>query len=536
MTTAAEENVATPEISNNTSVGLKDQLQVALAGAIGTTASVILWQARFGERGIAAVSFADSIEVLLLVGSVTLAWTRGVSHHPQQAWKFGFLAGAILSVAIDLVSWIFEIGDPLNHRIVILNSLRWGLCGFLGGLAIEKGWERRSAFRVALGVGIAGVIATFFEAFYADSFQEFWIFSDPNFWRHELRRQLLPAFGWALGIFLLPKSDDVLQRPHEDKDALPRNEVERIPGATEAGFKDQRETAVAATIGASAGLIFWYAIFEAGMLAWNLTTLVFLLSVGFSVWLSRYLDPFFGRLQGDGQIATESRPRLWRGSLRGVLAAIPVTIFTQLNDQLLTGKPEGMVLWLVAALGTGSITLAWARGLCRSPARAAEFGALTGVLVVGGSYLVLRTYAIMLNLRSVEESIAIVIEVALLWGLYGLLGGLAIERRRGIRLPLCVGLGVGVAGLIATGGVLFASVGAPNSENLSVWVKVLSKVLFVAVGWAWGITLWPRSDDVLRVWQERPERNEIQNNSPTTNDDAMDEERMRQQTFFRTDG
>ena len=79
---------------------------------------------------------------------------------------------------------------------------------FLGGLAIEKNWGRRSAVRVALGVGVAGIAIVLIQAIYPGS-----ISSSPFSWMNELSGQLLRAAGWALGLMLLPKSDDVLQRP-----------------------------------------------------------------------------------------------------------------------------------------------------------------------------------------------------------------------------------------------------------------------------------------------------------------------------------
>lgn len=67
-------------------------------------------------------------------------------------------------------------------------------------------------------------------------------------------------------------------------------------------------------------------------------------------------------------------------------------------------------------------------------------------------------------------------------------------------LPLRVWLGLVVAGLITECGALFAVNGPPDSkEALIVWGFALSKIVFLATGWAWGITLFPRSDEVLRV-------------------------------------
>ena len=166
--------MATPETSNRSPIDLKNQLQVALAGAIGLTAGAILWEAIFlHEIGSLIERFADWIRVILLGSSITLAWAHGMSRSPQRAARFGALTGAIVGGAVDLVFWIFgETPCQARSRQIdstILYMFSWGFCGFLGGLAIERGWGSRSAIRVALGVGIAGVVAAFIHANYAVS-------------------------------------------------------------------------------------------------------------------------------------------------------------------------------------------------------------------------------------------------------------------------------------------------------------------------------------------------------------------------------
>ena len=100
--------MATPETSNRSPIDLKNQLQVALAGAIGLTAGAILWEAIFlHEIGSLIERFAHWIRVILLGGSITLAWAHGMSRSPQRAARFGALTGAIVGGAVDLVFWIF---------------------------------------------------------------------------------------------------------------------------------------------------------------------------------------------------------------------------------------------------------------------------------------------------------------------------------------------------------------------------------------------------------------------------------------------
>jgi hypothetical protein len=536
--------VATPETSNRSPIDLKNQLQVALAGAIGLTAGTILWEAIF-LHGIGSLieRFADWIRVILLGGSITLAWAHGMSRSPQRAARFGALTGAIVGGAIDLVFWIFgETPCQARSRQIdstILYMFSWGFCGFLGGLAIERGWGSRSATRVALGVGIAGVVAAFIHANYAVSTNEAWlkechreifdgpayplVLSDLELWKEQLGWQFLRAAGWALGLMLFAKSDDVLQRQEARQqrhgnasqkagDSLSQEEIVKIPT-----LKDQGETFFVATIGITAGLIFSDSISTSGMFSWNFFQWIkYLFAIGFALCLNfRYLDPFLERLGGSDEHTLDSGSRFRKVSLLSVSAAIPVTIFMQLNDKVMMDNPIEMILWVVGAFSGGAITFAWARGSCRSPRRTAEFGALTGAILPSLSILGIYYYAIMLGRRTFDDAVLVVGGAALEWGLYGLLGGLAIERNRETRLPLRVAFGVVAAGLIVIGTFVVASFGILglaasiidifNPESWPAWtaLNVLIRVFFVAVGWAWGLTLFPKSDDVLKPRKER---------------------------------
>jgi hypothetical protein len=496
------------------------------------------------ESGSLAWKFAKWLGFFSLAGSITFAWTRGVSCFPERTARFGALTGAIVGGCINLALWISAPTDrqPFSQHIdtTILDIFQWGFYGFLGGLAIEKGWGHRSAIRIALGVGVAGLIAAFFQVFYEDSMHEVWleefhaeifndpahlrIFSDPNFWLYELSRQWLRALGWALFILLLPKSDDVLQRPEDRQlrrgdvsadaqNTLSGKEIRKVPA-----FKDQLETFITATIGVSAGLILWVA---SGTLSWNFVAwLKFLCSIGFALGLNfRYLDPFLERLGGAAQHTLDSRSKFRKVSLLSISATVPVAIFMQLNDKFMMDNPTGMALWLVGALSGGTITLAWARGSCCFPARAAELGALTGAIVPSLSIVGMHSYRIVRGLGNIDETIVIAIGAALEWGLYGLLGGLAIERSWKTWLPVRVAFGIMVAGLIIVAGLNVASIGVfkfvasagalLDAETPPAWAQALrgiSRVFLVATCWAWGLMLFPKSEDLLKVREERDGR------------------------------
>ena len=201
-----------------------------------------------------------------------------------------------------------------------------------------------------------------------------------------------------------------------------------------------------------------------------------------------------------------------RLSIHVILAIAVVALVTRFVGQAFEDDlMKGVVLLLMYAITAGSITVAWARGVYRSPERAAEFGALTGASVFSVSFaLIFVTWAIIIGAR-VDQVIVRIIAFSLEWGLYGLLGGLAIERRWGDRLAMRMGLSVestSVAlGVGAIGVLLGALLGflTGNAENPLYWKETLTRVFFIAVGWAWGLMLFPKSEDFLKLQNEREE-------------------------------
>jgi hypothetical protein len=544
--------LATPETSQGPLTGPKKALQVVLAGALGLTAGTVLWEIAFlPESSFHAARFAGWIGFMLLGGSITFAWTRGVARSPQRAAKFGAVTGIIMAAIINAALWMFEgpadelLGEQID--LTLLGMLQWGFYGFFGGLAIEKCWGRRSAVRIAFGLGVACLAAAFFHASYTDSLHSSFPeqfqppifnapprqrpFSDPGFWMYELMYQLVPAAGWALAFFLLRKSSDVFQRQptHGDssteiEDVSSRKETTKIPA-----FKDRFETSFVATIGVTAGLIFSGAIFTSGMFSWNFVQwMTYLFAIGFALLLNfRYLDPFLEELGGSDEHTLDSGSRFRKVSLLSISAAVPITIFMQLNDKVMMENPVEMVLWAVAAFGGGAITFAWACGSYRSPRRTAEFGALTGAILPSLAILGIYSYAIMLGRRTVDQAVALIGGAALEWGLYGLVGGLLIERGRGTWLPKRVASGIVIAGLIIIVGLTAASIGAPGTYASIIDVSnrgatevcaqslqskpvacnllpQLARVFFIALGWAWGLMLFPKSEDVLRTRSNSP--------------------------------
>lgn len=513
---------------SRTAKNLKYQLQLAIIGAIGVAAGDILWETIFLREGAPLVwRFVNWLPVAVLAASTTLAWARGVCRFPAQAAKFGALTGAIVYGCVDLAFWFFEGTDrqPFSQRIetTILFTLRWWLYGFIGGLAIEKRWASHAAIGVGLGVGIAGVIATVYQIIVEGSIDQRNFF-DLALWKYELSRQFLRAAGWALAIAVVPKSNDVLQRSHERPGyvgneidaALSREDTDK-PGNTSRGrFKLQREVALTVTLGMTIATIIREAILEflkTETFDWSLgkwTGIV--IFTGFTAWISRkYFDPFIERLGGiDHKIV--DRPRL-RLSLHVIFAIAVIAFAMRLFDQAFERSPLQLgLLGLLYAFTAGSITLAWARGLRRTGGRAAEYGMFTGALLFSVIFvLYMGTWAMMLG-RGLDEVIPRAVVFALEWGLYGLFGGLAIERRWGSRLAARTGLdpvAISVALTVGATGVLAGALLAFLTGTIAdpgVGLVLLIRVFFVAAGWALGLMLFPRSEDVLQIRRDSDER------------------------------
>ena len=176
--------------------------------------------------------------------------------------------------------------------------------GFIGGLAIEKRWGSHSAIGVGLGVGIAGVIATFCQIIFDGSIDQR-NFSNLALWQYELSRQFLRAAGWASSIMLVPKSNAVLQPSHERQGyvsneieaALSREDTAKPENSSRGRFKLQREVALTVTLGMTIATIIREAILEflkSETFDWSLGTWTgIVIFTGFTAWISRkYFDPF----------------------------------------------------------------------------------------------------------------------------------------------------------------------------------------------------------------------------------------------------
>ena len=100
------------------------------------------------EIGSLIERFAHWIRVILLGGSITLAWARGMSRSPQRAARFGALTGAIVGGAVDLVFWIFG-ETPLPVPGVARSTRRFSICSAGDSVDSLAVWQLREGGEAA---------------------------------------------------------------------------------------------------------------------------------------------------------------------------------------------------------------------------------------------------------------------------------------------------------------------------------------------------------------------------------------------------
>lgn len=274
-----------------------------------------------------------------------------------------------------------------------------------------------------------------------------------------------------------------------------------MPKKAESTLKEQLEIGLAGSIGVTAGLIFWQAILTSGVLAWKVSEwLAFVVLIGFSVWLSlKYFDPFIDRQREGGY--SQGKRRL---SLRIIGAATFISIASRLIDTFLE---RNLILaaffWILIVISAGSVTFAWAFGLRQGGKRAVLIGTLTGAVAPNVVLLALLPWALRLG-RS-GEILERMPYFTLEWGLYGLLGGLAIVRGWGSRPFLRVAMGLGLASVGVMLATFIVALFFEYPTPPSFWFNIAVRQILFTLGWVWGLTLFPHSDEILRVPQSPEE-------------------------------
>lgn len=98
------------------------------------------------------------VMVGVIAGVMAWHWEKGVRRDPPNARVLGAAAG-VVTAALFAIAAVFLFGRhapavPIAKQVIVF-SLSWGLYGFAGGAALDRGGPRRPGARIGLGVGAA---------------------------------------------------------------------------------------------------------------------------------------------------------------------------------------------------------------------------------------------------------------------------------------------------------------------------------------------------------------------------------------------
>jgi hypothetical protein len=257
---------------------------------------------------------------------------------------------------------------------------------------------------------------------------------------------------------------------------------------------------------AAAGVGFSSLIFTGLIGAFKEETLVhfafvlIVLVIASLVLLDRISEMTLGGHEERSSEKTGDRARLLIWSI-GV--AVLIVVLHRSIDTALKNDAEAIGQLLAAGVISSCVTAAWIFGARRRPARAARYGALAGVLIGGVLGVLISLFIFFVTdvaginttpppgyspLQQIIYRLVIVLVVGMtipfIWGMFGFVGGLAIDRRWGSS---------------PTRGILFAlsllafplSFGlfAYSYFKLQVWDLESLRIIFMAVGWGVGLIL-----------------------------------------------
>jgi hypothetical protein len=130
----------------------------------------------------------------LIAGTATYCWLIGAQRSPPEAAKLGGASAAGASAGLVILLGILT-GQADVILAALLGAITWGLPGFFGGLAIDRGWG---------GCPTIGILRTLIALGAA------WAIVALLFVPEDFLAQILVGGGWALGLLLYPAADSLL--------------------------------------------------------------------------------------------------------------------------------------------------------------------------------------------------------------------------------------------------------------------------------------------------------------------------------------
>ena len=143
------------------------------------------------------------VMVGVIVGVMAWHWEQGVRRDPPNARGLGAAAGvvtaALFAIAAVLLFGRHAPAVPMAKQVIVF-SLSWGLYGFAGGAALDRGGARRPGARIGIGVGAAVLALGLLN----------WLFDRSFPWGEEA----CLAAGLSAGVMYLSPSDRLFGSRH----------------------------------------------------------------------------------------------------------------------------------------------------------------------------------------------------------------------------------------------------------------------------------------------------------------------------------
>jgi hypothetical protein len=153
---------------------------------------------------------------LLLPGGITYFWILGARRRPSRAAGYGLMGGIIIGGLFFFLVFVFTNGrmlaaDPSGQvtlaempfssaeMAVVFNAMPWILCGFFGGLAVDRKWGKRPAVGVPITLIALIVILEVVAKIFA-----------PDVLFRAMGLDVMRVAGWAAGIWLYVPTNAML--------------------------------------------------------------------------------------------------------------------------------------------------------------------------------------------------------------------------------------------------------------------------------------------------------------------------------------
>jgi len=257
--------------------------------------------------------------------------------------------------------------------------------------------------------------------------------------------------------------------------------------------REALSVSISAGLGAAFFYLLWLSLIDFASLSAEKEFDEGLAIVLVAIGVVKFLEPLTVHARRALHIAGETHAVIPKTTRNLQWAAFGVIVATSLIHGLLHSLMEknssgGLGIVVAGIVLAGGVTYCWAIGAKREPPRAAVFGYLAG-LVLGSVFLFLLL-ATQAQFATVETFLKLLVFNGGVWGIAGLCGGLAIEKRWLAQPSVAAGVALVVPVFILDSVLLLLG-----------WITIPLMLNDIArlVGWALGLIVHPAADRVLAI-------------------------------------